>query len=201
MVQHSLTTYYDADITKENAMNEVLAAIKNRRSVRRYKPEQLKDDELLSILDAGLSAPSAVNQQSWHFTVIRNSGIIDSLAAKVKGLLHTHPDEHVRGFAKSEKFHVFYHAPAVVLVSLDTKALAPMADCSAAIQNMLLAAESLGIGSCWVGMASVYFTDTSHNAELGIPESFQPRYAVCLGYPAGEKGKAPARREGTVNYL
>lgn len=182
-------------------MNDVLAAIKNRRSVRRYKPEQIKDEELAAIIDAGLSAPSAVNQQSWHFTVIQNSGIIDSLAAKVKGLLDTHPNEHVRGFAKSSTFHVFYHAPTVVIVSLDGNALSPMADCSAAIQNMLLSAQSLGIGSCWIGMTSVYFTDASHNGEFGISDGFLPRYAVCLGYPVDTQGKAPARREGTVNYL
>ena len=182
-------------------MNGVISAIHSRRSVRKYKPEQIKEEELNEIITAGLYAPSAVNQQSWHFTVIRDKVKIDSLAADVKGLLHTHKNEHVRGYAKIEKYHVFYNAPAVVLVSLDNDALNPLADCSAAIQNMLLAAESLGIGSCWIGMTSVYFTDTSHNAEFGIPEGFQPRFAVCLGYPAAEKGKAPARRAGTINYL
>ena len=182
-------------------MNEIIAAIKSRRSVRRYKADPIGRDELDAIVEAGLFAPSAINQQSWHFTVIRNKEVIDRLSLGVKGLLHTHSDEHVRGFAKMDKYHVFYDAPAVVLVSLDQKALAPMSDCSAAIQNMLLAAESLGIGSCWVGMTSVYFTDASHNADFGIPEGFQPRYAVCLGYPDAPKGKAPKRREGTVNYI
>lgn len=182
-------------------MNEVISAIHSRRSVRRYTPEQIKDDELDEIIKAGLYAPSAVNQQSWHFTVIRDKAKIDSLAANVKELLHTHKNEHVRGYAKIEKYHVFYNAPAVVLVSLENEALNPLSDCSAAIQNMLLAAESLGIGSCWIGMTSVYFTDTSHNAEFGIPDGYQPRFAVCLGYPDAPKGKAPKRREGTVNYI
>ena len=182
-------------------MNEIISAIKNRRSVRRYKADQIKKDELDAIIEAGLFAPSAINQQSWHFTVIRNRDVIDRLSLNVKGLLHTHSEEHVRGFAKMDKFHVFYNAPAVVLVSLEQKALVPLSDCSAAIQNMLLAAESLGIGSCWVGMTSVYFTDESHNAEFGIPEGFKPLYAVCLGYPDAAKGKAPKRREGTVSYI
>ena len=182
-------------------MNQIIETIKNRRSVRRYKREELRKEELDAIIEAGLFAPSAINQQSWHFTVIRNRDVIDRLNLNVKGLLHTHSDEHVRGFAKMDKFHVFYNAPAVVLVSLEQKALVPLSDCSAAIQNMLLAAESLGIGSCWVGMTSVYFTDESHNADFGIPEGFLPRYAVCLGYPDAPKGNAPKRREGTVNYI
>ena len=109
-------------------MNEIIAAIKSRRSVRRYKAYPIGRDELDAIVEAGLFAPSAINQQSWHFTVIRNKEVIDRLSLGVKGLLHTHSDEHVRGFAKMDKYHVFYDAPAVVLVSLDQKALAPMSD-------------------------------------------------------------------------
>ncbi|MGL4368224.1 MAG: nitroreductase family protein [Spirochaetota bacterium] len=182
-------------------MNDVLKAIESRRSVRRYHPEQIRDEDLESIIRAGLSAPSAKNQQPWHLTVIRSKEMIDELAAKVKASLANAPEDWRRAYGNNKKFHVFYEAPVVILVSLEKDAISPLADGSAAIQNMLLAAESLGIGSCWVGMVSSHFTDLSHNDEFGIPHSHQPRYAVTLGFQAGEKGKAPARRTNTVNYL
>jgi nitroreductase len=182
-------------------MNGVIETIENRRSVRKYKPEQIKDEQLEAIIRAGLYAPSAVNQQSWHLTVIRNRDILDSLSRSAKETLAAGDNEYLKGYAKMEKFHVFYNAPTAVLVSFDKNAIAPMADCSAAIQNMLLAAESLGVGSCWIGMTAPYFSGGSHNAEFGIPETHQPVYAVTLGYSDSEKGKAPERKVGTVNYL
>jgi nitroreductase len=185
----------------EVQMNEILTAIEHRRSVRRYKPDQIQDDDIEAIIRAGLFAPSAGNQQPWHFTVISDGEKLDTLNVRVKEKLVTSENDYVRGYGKMGKFHVFYSAPTVILVSYDVSAMAPVADSSAAIQNMLIAAESLGLGSCWVGMVSAYFVDSSHNIEFGIPEGFQPRYAVCLGYPEGERIKAPERRVGTVNYI
>lgn len=182
-------------------MNEVTKTIENRRSVRKYRPEQIKDEELEAIIRAGLYAPSAVNQQSWHLTVIRNKEILDSLSRSAKETLAAGDNEYLKGYAKMEKFHVFYNAPTAVLVSFDKGAMAPMADCSAAIQNMLLAAESFGIGSCWIGLTSMYFTDTSKNGAFGIPATHKPYFAVTFGYPDGRKPSAPARREDTVNFL
>jgi nitroreductase len=69
------------------------------------------------------------------------------------------------------------------------------ADISAAIQNMLIAAESLGIGSCWIGLARFYFMDPLNCKRLKIPEGCEPKYAVIFGYkPDGFVGKAPERK-------
>ena len=64
--------------------NTVLEVIKSRRSIRRYLPEQIKDSELQAILEAGAYAPSAHNDQSWHFTVIRNRELIDHISRTAK---------------------------------------------------------------------------------------------------------------------
>ena len=181
--------------------NEVLKTIESRRSVRAYKPDRLKDDEVEAIVRAGLYAPSAANQQSWHFTVIRTKEVIDRLSDDIKQTLRNSPEKHNQTYGNTEDFHVFYHAPMVVLVSGKEGNMLPMADCSAAIQNMLLAADSLGISSCWIGFTLMHFTDTSKNAAFGIPHTHKPMFAAAFGYPANEKGRAPARREATVNYL
>ena len=182
-------------------MNEVTKTIESRRSVRVYTSEPIQDDVLQAIIRSGLNAPSAANQQSWHLTVIRTKEIIDRLSDDVKQTLRGSPEKHNQAYGNSEKFHVFYNAPVVMLVSGDESSYLPMADCSAAIQNMLLAAESFGIGSCWIGLTSMYFTDTSKNGAFGIPAAHKPYFAVTFGYPDGRKPSAPARREDTVNFL
>jgi nitroreductase len=186
---------------KGDCMNEIITTIENRRSVRVYKPEPIQDDMLQSIIRSGLNAPSAANQQSWHLTVIRTREIIDRLSDDIKQTLRGSPEKHNQAYGNSSTFHVFYNAPVVILVSGDESSYLPMADCSAAIQNMLLAAESFGIGSCWIGLAAMHFTDTSKNGDFGIPATHKLYFAVTFGYPEGRKPLAPARREGTVNFL
>ena len=181
--------------------NDVLKTIESRRSVRAYEPAPLTDEEVDAIVNAGIYAPSAANQQSWHLTVIRTKGIIDKLSGDIKQTLRNSPEKHNQTYGNTPEFHVFYNAPLVILVSGQEGNIAPMADCAAAIQNMLLAAESLGIGSCWIGFTLMHFTDTTKNAAFGIPHTHKPMFAVAFGRPAKEKGMAPKRREGTVNYL
>lgn len=181
--------------------NEVLKVIESRRSVRAYSPEGLTDGEVEAVVRAGLYAPSAANQQSWHLTVIRTKEIIDRLSDDIKQTLRNSPEKHNQTYGNTPDFHVFYNAPVVILVSGQEGNMLPMADCSAAIQNMLLAAESLGIGSCWTAFTLMHFADTTKNAAFGIPHTHKPMFAVAFGRSAKEKGIAPKRREGTVNYL
>ncbi len=182
-------------------MNKVLEVIKSRRSIRRYLPEQLKDAELAAILEAGAYAPSAHNDQSWHFTVVRNKDLIDRMSAMAKELMAVQEGEWVRAMGRNELFHVFYHAPAVIVVSMRKDAMSPLVDCSAAIENMLLAAESLDIGSCWIGLARYYFSIKEELPRLNIPAGYEPCYAVALGYKDQRPGGAKPRKKDAVNYI
>lgn len=181
--------------------NPVIAAIKSRRSIRKYLPGRIKDEELAAILEAGAYAPSAHNEQSWHFTVIRDAELLDRISAKSKELMAEQPADWVRTMGRNELFHVFYHAPCVVVVSMRRDAMSPLVDCSAAIQNMLLAAESLDIGSCWIGLARYWFSLKEELPRLNLPEGYEPCYAVTLGYKGQRPSKALPRREGLVNYI
>ena len=181
--------------------NPVLEAIKNRRSIRRYLPDQLKDAELRAILEAGAYAPSAHNEQSWHFTVIRDRQLLDRISEKSKELMAAEDTDWVKKMGQNEAFHVFYHAPVAVVVSMRKDAMSPLVDCSAAIENMLLAAESLDIGSCWIGLARYYFSIKEELPLLNVPEGYEPCYAVALGYKAQRPAKALPRRKDAVNYI
>jgi nitroreductase len=181
--------------------NPVLEAIKSRRSIRKYLPEPLKEEELAAILEAGSYAPSAHNDQSWHFTVVRNKELLDEISAKSKALMAEQQTDWVRTMGSNKLFHVFYHAPAVVVVSMRKDALSPLVDCSAAIENMLLAAESLDVGSCWIGLARYYFSLPDCRGRLKLPEGYEPCYAVALGRKGQRPSRALPRRKDAVNYI
>jgi nitroreductase len=129
-------------------MNQVIETIKQRRSIRRFLADQIKDDELNLILEAGIYAPSGHNDQPWHFTIIQNKDIIDQINIKCKSLMLNAQTDWIVKMGQSEKYHVFHNAPTVVVVSgeinsNDELSYCPMGDCSAAIQNMILAAPAL----------------------------------------------------------
>ena len=185
-------------------MNATLKTILSRRSVRSYSAEQIKDEELDLILKAGLYAPSAHNQQSWHFTVIQDKEVIDNLNDSSKEAMLKPEYEYLNKFATNENFNLFYNAPTVIIVSGEKSALAPRMDCAAAIQNMLVAAESLNIGTCWVGLVTPLFK--SERADefsklFGITDDFELYYAVALGYKTEENAQPAPRRENTVNFI
>lgn len=181
--------------------NKVLDAIKNRRSIRSYKEEQIKEEELQAIIEAGLNAPSANNEQSWHLTVIQDKKFIKNISEKSSEVMASSTDERTAAYGKSKK-DILYGAPTIIIVSGDEKAGSPLVDCSAAIENMLLAAYSLNIGSLWIGMIRHYLTLKDEVKKLNLPEGYKPYYAVALGYKnLLNNPVAPEKKKNTVNFI
>ncbi|MGL5188307.1 MAG: nitroreductase family protein, partial [Cetobacterium sp.] len=96
-------------------MNEVIKNILERRSCRIFKEEKIEKELLKEIVKAGAFAPSAMNQQPWHFTVISNKDLLDQLSFDAKEIVKTHDLEYLRNYANNEKFHIFYNAPTIIL--------------------------------------------------------------------------------------
>ena len=182
-------------------MNKVLEAIRNRRSIRKYLPEPLKREELDAILEAGFYAPSAHNDQPWHFTVIRDRELLDRISRLSKEGMRASELDWMREMGANENLHIFYHAPAVVIVSMRKDALSPLVDCSAAIQNMLIAAESLDIGSCWIGLARFWYALPEEVKVLNLPEGYEPCYAVTFGYKGQRPANALPRKAPPAAYI
>lgn len=185
-------------------MNEILKAIRNRRSTRAFLPQQIKDEEVKEIIDAGIYAPSASNKQPWHFTVIQNKEILDRLSEDFKELARKSDSDYIKKVGENEKFHVFYNAPTVILISGDETNHYAAVDCAAAAENILIAAEALNIGACWVGFIAYLLNSEIGNhylKELGIPEGYKQIHSVALGYKKVNITKAPARIENSVNYI
>lgn len=116
-------------------MNDIINTLQNRRSIRKFKSEQIKDDELNAILEAGKYAPSGANQQSALFIVVQNKEMREKITKLNAAVLGKDIDP-------------YYGAPTIILVLADKTKVTPIEDASLALGNMLNAAYSLGIGSC-----------------------------------------------------
>lgn len=182
-------------------MNEVLRTIKSRRSIRNFKQEQISQENIDLILEAGIYAPSAHNEQPWHFTVIQNQGFLKQINDTVREKMANSDEAWIKKMGSNPNFQVTYNAPTLIIVSGRTDGIASNTDCSAAIQNMLIAAQSLNIGSVWLGLMRYFFKDEAAS-NLEIPEGYQPYYGVVFGYKANEKEPvAPKRNLEVVNYI
>lgn len=186
-------------------MGDTLHDISTRRSIRAFKPEQVSEDILSKILEAGKMAPSSMNRQPWHFTVIQNKDLLDRMVRANRAFVEASSElAKVSGWLGQPDYHNFYHAPTVILVSGDESNQWHVCDCALALENMSLAAHSLSIGSCII--VSGRFAFKSEKArefinELAIPEGYIPLYALSVGYIYGENPNAPLRKENCVNYV
>lgn len=183
--------------------NQTLETIKRRRSVRSFKNIQLKDEELHSILDAALLAPYA-EEGSRHFTVIQNRELIERLNYEAKETAVQMGMPGLFELGRDDCFHCLYHAQTAIIVSGNEKTAGPESDCAAATQNILIAAESLGIGSCWVFYTLLAFfspTGEAMKKELQIPDGFKPFTSIALGYKSEDVFTVPERRTDVITYI
>lgn len=183
--------------------NQTLSTIAARRSHRKYADTQVTNEQLQAILDAGLQSPSAVNRQPWHFTVIQDKTIIDT----IDRCAHETAQKQQEG-ARSPRFmdpgfHVFYHAPTVIVLSGEDDFHWTEVDCGIAVQNMALAAESVGLGSVIIGMIRGCFMDEHKETlekALRFPNGYRYVIAIAIGTPLDEKSAHPIK-ENKVTFL
>jgi nitroreductase len=184
--------------------NETLKIIKQRRSIRSYKAEQIKDEELQAMLEVGLYAPNA-GDQAWHFTIVQNKALLDRLNLAAKEAAKQMDMEHLRALGNNAEFNCLYGAPTLILVSGNEQCPVQLdADCAAATENMLIAAESLGIGSCWIFFVLMAFMSAQGpelRKELKIPEGYRPYDAAVFGYKNAPAPKAPDRKPDLATYI
>ena len=165
---------------------ELLEAIRTRRSIRRYTDRPVSEEHLLAIIEAAMQAPSAGNQQPWHFLVLTDRDKLDAFPS-------FHP------FSAMSR-----QAPAAILVCGDPAA-GPWPDfwpqdCSAAVQNALLAARDLGLGTVWVGIYPVEERMVGCRRLLTIPDHIYPFALIPVGWPEGDFGPADRTRPERIRW-
>ena len=154
---------------------DAIDAILTRRSIRKYKKKTISDEILQKLLQAGFSAPSAGNQQPWHFVVLDDR--------KILNVIHT--------FHPSAKILTDADKAILVCGDLDLEKFKGywMIDCAAATENILLAAHSLGLGACWLGIYPRDGRVAGMRKLLKLPIHIIPFALVSLGYPAEIKSR------------
>lgn len=185
-------------------MSDVLQAIRQRRSIRTFKPEQISDGDLQKIIESGRFAPSARNEQPCHFTVVQNKELQGKINQVIRKVFLNSGDPVLIERAKVDNFSPFYHAPSLIIVSADAKVVAPEADSSLALGNMFLAAHAMGIGSVWIhSLRSVFNSEEGKalNKDLHIPDGYVIYGSGAFGYNAGEAPAAAPRKAGTVTFI
>src|SRR3954470_9208458 len=136
----------------------LLQAIRGRRAVRDFTEQSVPRLCLHQLASAASWAPSALNEQPWHFTVITDGAVLDEISERAKRWSLAHMPEvlrpaHFRDLMADPNFHLFHHAPAVVIISVPADLEWAREDCAAAAQNLMLAAVEMGLGTCWIGFA------------------------------------------------
>ena len=169
-------------------MNETLKVLKERRSIRKYKPEQSTDGELNAILEAGTWAARKKNPQTPVMVVVQDKETIDRMSrlnAEIQGVT-TDP---------------FYGAPTVVVVLADGTKPNWLQDGSLVMGNLMTAAAAMGIGSCWINRAMELF-DKAEGKELlkkwGLPETLRGVGNCVLGYIDGPMPEPHPRKDGWI---
>ncbi|TFG34655.1 nitroreductase family protein [Candidatus Thorarchaeota archaeon] len=162
---------------------DVIKAIRNRRSIRKYKSTEVTPEQIHTILQAGRWAPSASNKQPWHFIVIRDAGIRSQLA-------QAHP------------YGRFMSESPVVIVVLGDPSKHPryhLADPHNAVQNMLLAAFAEGLSTCWMGVRDTDIEPTFRDI-LRIPNELRVICAISVGYADQERTSTRLPLEEIVSW-
>lgn len=183
--------------------NEVLTVIKERRSIREFLPKVIDDEVLNTILEAGLYAPSAAGRQSPIFVVTKNSATNQKLGeinfSILQSIMDKRPavDANAPALEPTAKQSSFYQAPVVISIFAPKDWYNFTIDCAVAAENMMLAAQSLGVSSCMIARAKETF-ETKAGLEFkkawGIQDDCEGKIHVLLGYSNDFETKAKPRK-------
>lgn len=181
----------------ESETNQVIETIMARRSVRKYLDQPVEHDKLQAIVECGINAPSGMNQQPWVIRVVEDTTYI-------KGITEVFRAEQPEQVERDPNFKtMFRNAPTIICVATPKDGKGQL-DAGMLGENMMLAAQSLGLGTCCLG-GPVHFMKTSEAARpyverLNIPEDYELCYILAVGYP-DEAPEAKPRDKSKIEYI
>jgi nitroreductase len=170
--------------------NQVLETIKTRSSIRAYKSQPLTDEQKTVLQDAALASPSAMNRQPYKFIFINNKTTIDEIEQDVVNFFVAKNDEAVVERIKSRNNKVLYDAPCLIVIVIEDNNHYAKVDAGIAVQNIALAAKSIGLDSVIVGMPGVVLSGEKADywrKSLNIPEGYVYGIGIAVGYADMEK--------------
>ena len=171
--------------------NSFLEIIKTRRSCRQYKAEQITDDELNAVLEAGTFAPTGHGKQDPVIVAVQNAAVKARLARMNAAVMGTDSNP-------------YYDAPTYVLVFAPEDNANAVKDGSCVLENMMLAAHAIGLATCWINREQEMFQTEEGKRmmkELGLADGLMGIGALSLGYAAREPRPAAPRKEGWIKIV
>jgi len=183
---------------------ELKQAIYGRRAVREYTAAAVDESQIRQIVEAAIQAPSAVNQQPWLFTVVRDAALLSHISDESKAyMLRTSQaalaSHHFQAILTDPNFNIFYHAPALVVISAPTGPWA-LEDCALAAENLMLAAHAAGLGTCWIGFAQGWLATPPGKAALKLSAEETPVAPIIVGHPKSNP-PAIARKPARIEWI
>ncbi|MFZ1988703.1 MAG: nitroreductase [Alphaproteobacteria bacterium] len=184
---------------------DVIEAIYSRRAIREYADEVPAKQTIEKLIRAASHAPSAMNRQPWAFAVVSGRSRLLAISDRAKALVlkSTAADSALAGFRShlaDATFDLFYGAPVLIVICATSAETGASEDCALAAQNLMLAAHSMNLGTCWIGLARPWLNEEPAKTELGLPKNYIPVAPVILGYPRGTPDVHP-RREPEIVWI
>lgn len=184
-----------ADATYKSEV--VIDNLLSRRSIRNYKPEAVNREQMAKVIECGIYAPNAMNAQTWAVRVVDAPDFINGVTD-----IYTTKNPAVKDDTNFK--NIFRNAPTVAFIACPTESYSGEYDCGLLSENMMLAAWSMGIGSCCLG--SVVPLMNSEEAKpylerLQLPDGYKLLVAIAFGYPEGEIPAAPERDASKAYYV
>lgn len=188
-------------------MNQVMENIFARRSVRLYKDQPVPRETMEEIIKAGTAAPTGSNSQLWRFVVVSDKLTREKLVKlsepRLEKWLETYANEKFKALRKrlasQNADTIYYGAPEIVFVM--GKGNTAAFDCSMACENMMLAARSMGIGSCWVFFGQLVIDDAEVKEMLELKDDEKVFGPIILGYPKGDFPPTPPKNDPVIKWI
>ena len=184
---------------------DINEAIAGRRAVREYTAQTVDEPTIRHLIDAAVHAPSAMNEQPWTFTIVRDQSVLDRISrgAKSHMLATMSPGPHSGHFKSllaDSRFHIFYHAPVLILISAIAQGPWIVEDCALAAENLMLSAYAAGLGACWIGFAQSFLNSPEGRNMLGLPAACVSIAPIIVGRPKSAPPPVP-RSEPKIRWV
>ena len=190
----------------------VLEAIHLRHAVRGYAEDPVTEEEVRTLLDAAVHAPTAMHAEPWGFVVIQDKALLKRFSDQAKRIWEEHlfdlvvtPDTPTtrerRSLLSDPAFNIFYDAGTLIVVCRRTAGAYAEADCWLAAGNIMHSALALGLGSCCIGFAAPVLNTPEAKAELGIPEEGAAIAPIIVGVPRGPVWLAPRKPPAILRWV
>jgi nitroreductase len=163
-------------------------AIYSRRAVREFTRQTVDQTTIRDLIDAAVQAPSAVNEQPWLFSVVRDKTILDWISDESKTYMLRNPPRGIRPqdiqeLTEDPQFNIFYYAPVLIVISSVTDNQWVIENCALAAENLMLSACAAGLGTCWIGFAQSWLGTPDGKEAIGLQIGCVPVAPIIVGHP------------------